>query len=282
MRPCAALTLACRLGFVVMAGTALMAAAGPGNAHAAEALSWKSEHDNAVALARQGDTAAALIVLRRLQPMHPQDVGLARDLVAVTAWSGDDPEAVRLFETLLSGPQPDYVIAAVANSYLRLGQPAEALVLYREGLARTPDDLLLAAGEIRAMTDLGQMTQALARAEADLAARGDRIEVLLAAGYAARALLKPVQALVYLDRAAALDPTDRRVIHDRIMAIDEMGAPQVARQLSDENPVCSALRRYVRSTATLRPHWCAGVCSNRPARNSALPPAIVPSPHSIS
>jgi len=236
MRSRAALPIACRLGLAVMVAATIVPAAGLGSARAADVLPWTSERDAAVAQARRGDTAGALAILRRLQPMHPQDLGLARDLVAVTGWSGDDRETVRLFEALLSGPQPDYVLTAVAEAYLRLDQPAEALVLYRQGLARTPDDALFAAGEIRAMTDLGQPTQALARAEADLAARGDRVETLLAAGYAARALKIPVQALVYLDRAAAIDPANRRVLHDRIMAIDEMGAPQVARQLSDENP----------------------------------------------
>jgi len=253
-----ALTMACRLGLAIVVGATILPALGPRTAHAGDALTWTGERDDAVTLARQGDTTAALAILRRLQPMHPGDVGLARDLVAITAWSGDDRETVELFEKLLTGPQPDYVIAAVAGAYLHLGQSAEALVLYRQGLARTPGDPRFASGEIRAMTDLGRIVPALAQAESNLATRGDRIEILLAAGYAARAQKKPVLALGYLDRATTLDPANRQVTHDRIMAIDEMGAPQVARQLSDENPgVLSAdeVRQIDGDTAAALVRW---------------------------
>jgi biofilm PGA synthesis protein PgaA len=203
---------------------------------AAPARSWVTEQNDAVLLARRGDTAAALVVLERLHREHPEDLGVARDFVAVSAWAGRGAEAIRLFAALPTSPQPDYVIEAVAAAYRHLGQATEALALYRQGLNQSPDNVLFAAGVIRSLADLGQFAPAIVSAEADLRTHGERVDVLLAAGYAASAQKKPVEALRYIDRAMTLDPAGREAKHDRIMAIDEMGAPQIARQLADENP----------------------------------------------
>ena len=197
---------------------------------------WTAEQNKAVLLARKGDTAAALVILDRLRRAHPEDINIARDFVAVSAWAGSDAEAIRLFVTLLPGPQPNYVIEAVALAYRHLGKPAEALVLYRQGLSQSPGNSLFTAGEIRSLVDLGQISQAIELADANLRARGERVDVLLAASYAASAQKKPVEALGYIDRAAKLDHVSREIRHDRIMAIDEMGAPHLARQMADENP----------------------------------------------
>ena len=197
---------------------------------------WKAEQNKAVLLARKGDTAAALVILDRLKREHPEDINIARDFIAVSAWAGDDAEAIRLFVTLPPGPQPNYVIEAVAVAYRHLGQPAEALTLYRQGLRQSPDNSLFTAGEIRSLVDLGQISPAMELADANLRARGERVDVLLAAAYAASAQKKPVEALRYIDRAAKLAPASGEIRHDRVMAIDAMGAPHVARQLADESP----------------------------------------------
>lgn len=197
---------------------------------------WVAEQNDAVLLARQGDAAAALAILERLRREHPEDLGLVRDLVVVSVWAGRDAEAIRHFVTLVPGAQPDYVIEAAAVAYRHLGQPAEALALYRQRLRQSPNNALFTAGEIRSLVDLGQVISAATVAEADLQAHGERLDVLLAAGYAASAQKKPVESLRYIDRALKLDPGHREALHDRIMAIDEMGAPEVARRLADENP----------------------------------------------
>ena len=194
-----------------------------------------TEETQAVLKARQGDTGTALSVLDRLRREHPEDIRVARDIVVVNAWAGDDSETIRLFTALPPGQQPDYVIEAVALSYRHLGRPAEALVLYRHGLLRSPGNVLFAAGEIRSLVDLDQATSAIARAEADLSAHGDRVDILLAAGFAEMAQKNPVEALRYIDRAVKLAPDSRETVHDRLMAIDAMGAPQIARQLADQN-----------------------------------------------
>jgi len=227
---------------------------------AAEAPPWSGEHDDAVLLARLGRTGPALAVLDRLHRQHPEDAGVTRDLIAIDGWAGRDGAAIGLFTTLPQAPQADYLIEAVALAYRHLDQPAQALILYRHGLAESPDNSRFAAGEIRALVDLGRFAPAILVADADLRARGERVDVLLAAGAAASAQKAPVEALRYIDRALKRAPANREAMHDRLLAIDEMGAPQVARQLADDHPGAlntAELRRVDGDAAAALVRWGA-------------------------
>jgi len=239
------------LASALILGHALVSAAGPAGAQSEPRPSSVREHDEAVRMARGGDFAAALAVLERLQRDHPADLGIARDHIVVLVWARHDAEAVRLFAALPPGEQPDYLIEEIAESYRRLGQPAEALALFRRGLERSPDNARFAAGEIRSLVDLEQADDAVVRADANLHERGERLDVLLAAAFAVSRQRKPVEALRYLDRAALVAPTNPEVRHDRILAIDEMGAPQVALEMANQEPglLTPAERRRVEGNA---------------------------------
>jgi biofilm PGA synthesis protein PgaA len=134
------------------------------------------------------------------------------------------------------GPQRDYLLEAVGLAYRHLKLPGEALTIYRRGLAQSPQNEDLAAGEIRSLADLGFTLDAIQAAQANLTRWGERLEVLLAAGYAATVQGKPVEALRYLDRALLVDPASREAVHDRLLAIALMGAPQVSLALDDASP----------------------------------------------
>jgi biofilm PGA synthesis protein PgaA len=231
------------LGAVILGGVLAIEPAGSSRAAAtatatetAPVSPWLAEQNRAVRLARQGDTSTALPILDRLHREHPEDAGIARDFTVVTAWAGRDGDAIRLYLALPPGPQPDYVLEPIALAYRHTGQPAAALALYRQGLLRSPDNAQFTAGIIRCDADLGHADEAVALAESDLHAHGERVDVLLAAGYAASAQKKLVDALRYVDRAVKLAPANAEARHDRIIVIDDMGAPQVARQLADQNP----------------------------------------------
>jgi biofilm PGA synthesis protein PgaA len=200
------------------------------------AASWLGEHDAAVRLARRGDTAAALVILERLQRDHPDDLSVARDRLVVSGWAGQDSAVIDLYQELPKGPQPAYVIEAVGRAYRNLHRPAEALALYRQGGRQFPADAGFVAGEIRSLLDLGELEQAATRADSALRERGEQLEILLAAGAVAMARDLPVEAVRYDDRALRVDPTSRDARHDRILAIAQMGAPEVARQLADATP----------------------------------------------
>ncbi len=278
-RPRPTLLIGVALMSYAVASPSILVAEEPANRTAgiASPQSRASEKEDAVLLARRGDTARALQILERLRHDHPDDVDIARDLIVVSAWAGRDADAVRLFSALPRGPHPDYVLEAVALSYRHLNQPADALLLYREGSRQSPGNPSFVAGEIRSLVDLDQVARAIEIADGDLQARGDRPGVLLAAGYAASAQKKPIDALRYIDRALKIEPVNREAQHDRILAINDMGAPQVARALADNNPGIlspAELRRIDGDWAAALVRWGIFEPQNEKARFVATDRAI--------
>lgn len=203
---------------------------------ARQAQPWDAEHRQAVQSARAGDTASGLATLERLNSEHPDDISITRDTIVVLGWAGKDKDAVKLYRSFSSGRQPDFVLEAAAHSYRNLKNHKEALAVYRDGLQQSPHNLSFVAGEIRSMADVGEPAKALARAEDDLRKRGDRVETLLAAAYAAKVKNSPVESVRYCERAVRLSPENRAAKHDLILAIAGMGSPQVAQSMADANP----------------------------------------------
>jgi biofilm PGA synthesis protein PgaA len=194
----------------------------------------RAAHDRAVALARSGDTAAALAILEALAKKHPGDLGVMRDEMVIFGWAGRPADVIRIFERLPHG-EPDYVLASAARAYRDLKRFADALKLYREGISRFPANADFAAGEILVLTDMGNAKAALEKADAAAAGKST-VPVLLAGIYAANSLGRPVDALRFADRALALDPKNREAKREKILAIERMGAPHVALELAREWP----------------------------------------------
>ncbi|MGB4101304.1 MAG: poly-beta-1,6 N-acetyl-D-glucosamine export porin PgaA [Alphaproteobacteria bacterium] len=197
---------------------------------------WDAERDGAVKSAREGDVESGLATLERLYNAHPDDIGLARDYLVVLGWAGKDKESVKVYRALGAGKQPDYVLESVARSYRNLKNPKEALAIYREALQREPNNLNLIAGEIRSLADAGEPKKAVVRAEEDMKKRGERVETLLAAAYAAKVKKAPVESVRYCERAVHLSPNNKMARHDLILAIADMGSPQVAQAMADAHP----------------------------------------------
>lgn len=212
---------------------------------------WDWEREAALRQARAGDPIAALKTLERLHEAYPADRVLESDLIVVSGWAGHDDAVIRRFRVMEPGPYRDYLLEAVGLAYRHLKLPVEALAIYRRGLAQSPGNSDLAAGEISSLADLGATGEAILSADANLKRWGERLEVLLAAGYAATAQGKPVEALRYLDRALLADPASRQAVHDRLLAIALMGAPQVSLALDDASPgaLSAAERRKLEGDA---------------------------------
>lgn len=95
---------------------------------------WRPAHGQAVNLAREGKFSQALPILKTLEAQNPGVIILVFDRVVILHWSGQDKEALTLFEEKLRGRKdvPNYVKEAVANAYYRSGNFASARVMYRE------------------------------------------------------------------------------------------------------------------------------------------------------
>jgi len=198
---------------------------------------WYADRDRAVQLARQGDNNDAAISLQALYQQHPNDVGLTRDYLSVLSWmGGHDEEVIRLYQTLPTPDQPDYVLAAVAHSYRALHKPNEALGIYQIVLTRSPDNEVFAASIVRTLTEAGYAENAIEQADYNLGRYGNRLEVLLAAGDAADQFNQTYKALQYYENAVQISPQNVEALQGLIRAEDQIGAPQLALQLADEHP----------------------------------------------
>jgi biofilm PGA synthesis protein PgaA len=195
-----------------------------------------SEREQVVLEARNGEYDHALPVLHRIHKEHPEDIGVTRDLLAVSSWAHIDAEAVALYKTLPEGPEPDYVLEAVGKSYRNLGKPKDALAVYETGLKQSPDNVNFAAGEIRSLMEAGYIEKALKAAKADLEKNGERLDVLLAAADAADQYNLTYESLRYYQNALIIAPKDREALHGVMHIEDEMGAPQLAHKLADQHP----------------------------------------------
>jgi tetratricopeptide (TPR) repeat protein len=138
-----------------------------------------TDEERAVIEARNGQYDEPLATLSRIYQRDKSNESVARDYTAVLSWAGQDQNAVTLYQTL-PPMQPDYVLAAVGHSYRVLNQPDKALTVYRLGLQQYPDNVGFAEGEIRCLADQELLDQALAKANDDIAKRGERAEIVAA------------------------------------------------------------------------------------------------------
>ncbi|HUC67350.1 MAG TPA: poly-beta-1,6 N-acetyl-D-glucosamine export porin PgaA [Stellaceae bacterium] len=192
--------------------------------------------DAAIALARRGKTAEALSILERLARQTPNDAALAGDLVVVLTWAGRDQEAIRRFRALPRKARADYVVLAVAQAQRFEHHYASALSLYRDGIIRFPGDPRFRAGEIETLVDAGQAKAADVEVRRALTGSRESVDLLIAAAYAAEAAGRPVDALHYAQRALDVAPADREALRQKALAIDAMGAPDVALDLAAAHP----------------------------------------------
>ncbi len=163
-----------------------------------------TDQDKAVLQARDGKYDEALATLDRLHRQDPANQSVTRDYIAVLGWAGRDQDAIDLYQTLMS-QQPDYMLAAVAHSYRKLNQPDQALNLYRAGLQQYPSNVIFAEGEIRCLVDENKLDEALAKANADLAAHGDRPEIVAAKQDIQKAIQDAIQVNINKEDQRAVD-----------------------------------------------------------------------------
>jgi hypothetical protein len=130
----------CRLA--ILSGAVIFAASLAASAPALSTEGIEStyaEHTRGVTLARAGQYNEALAVLLPLLERFPDDYPLQRDVVIITIWKGDCPEAMRRFERIRSHPNLEpYLVAPVSDCLLQANRPREARYLTRRALARQP------------------------------------------------------------------------------------------------------------------------------------------------
>jgi tetratricopeptide (TPR) repeat protein len=127
--------------------------------------------DEARALIRTGNPAAALPLLREALTRHPDDARLQADYLLCLIWTGADADAIAYYEarTASLAAFPD-VPCNVAQAYSALGKYPAALALYQTAWAADPLDGEALKGVVRSALHAGDVRtaeQALAKARTD-------------------------------------------------------------------------------------------------------------------
>ncbi len=162
----------------------------------------------ALDLARINRTDEALAIYRSLLQTQSLDLSGLYDYITVLSWSGQEKEALAIFEGLPdnSSTLPGYMCSALGQMYLNQGNSQKALALYRQGVAKGDHGCILALAYYNAAHDNEQEAFfSLAKLIADNPGQPDpyiwRAKAYLAAG-------RIYEAVEDYDRALATVPQD--------------------------------------------------------------------------
>ncbi|EAX48936.1 Tetratricopeptide TPR_2 repeat protein [Thermosinus carboxydivorans Nor1] len=84
-------------------------------------------HEQAVALARQGNYDEAITLLDWLKKQEPNDLSIAFDYITILAWAGHNEAAIKNYEALWTQDIPDYVRIYISDAYRRTGNLEQAM-----------------------------------------------------------------------------------------------------------------------------------------------------------
>jgi poly-beta-1,6 N-acetyl-D-glucosamine export porin PgaA len=196
--------------------------------------------EEAVALARAGDVAAAVDALERLHADAPESLPLRLDLAVISSWAGNDPRTLELLGDLEPGDLPTYVLETYARSARNQASWELSFDLYDRLIEREPHVLGHRLGLALAMADGGEAKAARRTLEEARAVAGDEpkdlAQVELVCGYVEERDGRFTRALVCYDDALALDPGLGEARRRWIMLASALGATVEAFEAAQANP----------------------------------------------
>ncbi|MFE9973218.1 tetratricopeptide repeat protein [Streptomyces hirsutus] len=178
----------------------------------------------AVALATQGDYAAALFHLRRAAALAPDDAG-------ILALMGEYHRARQMYSAALRDlrkaltldPAHSYAWASLGATRLALGNPAAALADLDRALELEPDYPWALIRRARAWRELGDPARQLADLDRAVLLQPDSPWTHCERGDALRAAGRDEEALVHFDRALTLDPAYTSAYASRGVTLSRLG-----------------------------------------------------------
>jgi biofilm PGA synthesis protein PgaA len=215
-------------------------------------------HDQAIALARAGQTTKALGILSALYTNDPSDKEVFHDYLSVLSWAGQDDRVAELSTRLSPQTAPGYALEAAAHSARRRGDYIQAEYLYRAGAQRFPDDLDLPVGLILTLVDADRSQAALEQAERMEQRYSHEPTLALAKGYALEARREYFTALQNYNRILEKDPTNRTAQARRILVLDSLGASDLAVDLASQDPSLlstTELQRILSNQSAFAVRW---------------------------
>src|SRR5437660_11076357 len=139
--------------------------------------------EEAVTMARDGNTGAAIAVLRKLLAENPNDPLVAFDLAVILTWRNRSREATDAFERARAAEPPEYVLRPIIRAYRDQKRFAEAERWAREARQRFPSDATWAKLLGLVLADQGRTKDAIELLTPLAQANPEDAEVWLALGY---------------------------------------------------------------------------------------------------
>ncbi|MBC7908436.1 MAG: poly-beta-1,6 N-acetyl-D-glucosamine export porin PgaA [Rhodospirillaceae bacterium] len=197
----------------------------------------------------------ALVRMAELHAQQPNDDRITADYAALLVRAGQNAEAIALADGRMPEDMPDGVLDAVSKAYRNLGDHNTAARLYRLGWQRTASANGFGVGLVLSLLDGGD-TEA---AEAVLKEIGhqDETEVILARAQLHEARSEYVAALALYDQVLATAPQRRDVQRRRVFVVAELGAPQQALRMGEQEGSLTEedRRRLERGAAAMQVRW---------------------------
>lgn len=192
------------------------------------AVAKATTREEAVELARDGKTDAAIAALRALLGTAPDDHLVAYDLAFILTWVGRNREATDAFERAGGGEPPVYVLGPIIRAYRDQKRFAEAERWARAGMEQYPLDATWAKLLGLVLADQGKTREALALLDPWAAAQPYDAEIWLALGYASLRAGDRFGTLRAYGQALRLEPSNREAMAAMAGVLEELGAPAAA------------------------------------------------------
>ncbi|MBD9458364.1 poly-beta-1,6 N-acetyl-D-glucosamine export porin PgaA [Pseudomonas sp. PDM05] len=193
-------------------------------------------YDALIIQARNGNFTPALTQLRQL-PAERQTPGQISDHLVIAGWAGQDAEVLKVYEAQGKNrtltPQ---ALATVARTYRNQKQWAQAEAVYRQALLRDPNNVDLQLGLALTQADGGNITEAVQRTRALVAAKPDDPNRRMALGYALTRAGFNYDALFEFDQAFLHAGDKPEVAREYIVALQKARMPEPALRLSAKRP----------------------------------------------
>ena len=225
---------------------------------------YKSQYDEALKFARNGEFGKSLQIFSVILPRAPTDQYLRADYAEILSKAGRNTEAASEFRKLNVDTMPFYGLLAAGKAARNAKLYNEAISYYQKAILRQPSDVVAQQGLILALADAGKVNDALELAGALKKKFPRESKIYVAEGYAYERSGNYFAALGSYDRALRLNANDQDAATGRLLAISRMGANSIAQEEARRYPSLpdSVLKQLQEDAAAQLVKYSESVYSN--------------------
>jgi biofilm PGA synthesis protein PgaA len=224
--------------------------------------------EQAVQLARSGELEYSIeqleILCSEARRKTPEATSLRHDLGVVSSWNRDHERAIALLAETPLSTQPEYVLAAYADSQHHLDQFDGAAETYLTWQKRFPENLKPSIGLFYTLMDADRREDA-AEQLVYLQSHFDDSAVQFAEAYLARANGDYLGALHHYSKVLESDPDNSEALRGKALTALDLGAPWQAKAIAEQHPGAltdQEFERVLLDTAAFRLRWSTQTATN--------------------